>query len=196
MATLLEYLPDEILLIICQYLSQEQIIFAFFNLNYRLNCTISQFLQSLVILDDEYRHPINSRGLLSLIGPYLNSLTIKRTDLSTAEISLASSIQELTFIHTQSNAIPPLNNLTDLNIIHGSSVQSIMTLFSTTNNLHSVYIDPTTPLTIPLFSPPKYSTIKQLAITLQSSKDFIRLLGMCPELTCLNLNLYNWDFDE
>jgi hypothetical protein len=196
MATLLEYLPDEVLLIICQYLSQHQIIFAFFNLNHRLNCTISQFLQSLVILDDRYRHHRQTRQLLSLIGPYLNSLIIKQTHLSTDEISLASNIQELTFIDTQPDVIPQLNNLTDLNIIHGPSFQSIMTLFSKTNNLHSVYILPTGPLTIPLFSPPKYSTIKQLAITLQSPKDLVRLLGMCPELTCLDLNLHTCNFDE
>jgi hypothetical protein len=193
MATLLEYLPDEILLIICQYLSQGQIISAFLNLNHRLNCTISQFLQSLIILDDSHRQ---TRQLLSLIGPYLNSLTIKHTHLSTDEIRLASNIQELIFIHTQPDAIPRLNNLTDLSIIHGPSFQSIMTLFSTTNNLHSVYIFPTSPLTIPLFSPPKYSTIKQLAITLQSPKDLVRLLGMCPELTCLNLNLHTCNFNE
>jgi hypothetical protein len=150
----------------------------------------------LVILEDEYKHSRGSRQLLSLIGPYLNSLTIKHTHLSIAEISLASNIQELTFIHAQHTIIPQLNNLTDLNIIHGPSFESIMALFSTTNDLHSVYILPKNPLTIPVFSPPKHSIIKQLAIRLESTQDFIRLLEMCPELTCLNLDLHTCNLDK
>ena len=196
MATLLEHLPDEVLLIICQYLSQEHIILGFLDLNYRLNCTISQFLQSLVVLEDQHKAKTQSRRILSRIGPYLHSLTIRHTRLSPEEISLASNIQELTFINTQLDSIPVLHNLTDLNIIHGPSFQSIYVLFSTINNLHSVYISPLSPLSIPLFASPKSSTIKQLAITLQSPQDFIRLLGMVPELTCLNLILHSCTFDE
>lgn len=196
MTALLEYLPDEILLVVCGYLSQKQILRAFCGLNSRLNCTISQFLQSLLIVDDKYEIGEPSRRLLSTIGPYLHSLAIRQTRLTAAEISLASNIQELTFIHTPPDPIPPLANLTDLNIIDGPSFQSVNTLFCKTNDLHSVYITSTDALTIPLFSPPKYSTVEQLAIALKSTKDFLRLLDACPELTCLNLTLHDCCFNE
>jgi len=190
MATVLEYLPDEVFLIICQYLSQYHIIDAFWDLNSRLNCTISQFIRTLTVKNEYYLDDVRTRKLLSIIGPYLHSLTIKQIHLSSDEISLASNIQELTFIHTQPSTIPVLNNLTDLNIITGPSFQSIDILFSkTNNNLHSVYIASTSPLKIPVLVPKTYSTIKQLAITLQSSEDFIHLLSICPELICLNLIL-------
>ncbi|CAF0923834.1 unnamed protein product [Rotaria sordida] len=42
-----EQLPDEILLIICSYLSPFHIIKIFNDLNYRLNCTISQYRQNI-----------------------------------------------------------------------------------------------------------------------------------------------------
>ncbi|CAF1215904.1 unnamed protein product [Rotaria sordida] len=42
-----EQLPDEILLIICSYLSPFHIIKTFNDLNYRLNCTISQYRQNI-----------------------------------------------------------------------------------------------------------------------------------------------------
>jgi len=190
MATRLEYLPDEILLIICQYLSQAEIIHAFLGLNYRLNCTISHYTKLLIINCEQ------TRKLLPIIGHYLNSLTIKQMNLSSDEICLALNIQELTFIHTQPDTIPELNNLTDLNIITGPSFQSIDFLFSKTNNLHSVYIASTSPLTIPILVPKQISTIKQLAVTLQSSEDFIRLLSLCPELTCLNLILQNCKLEK
>jgi hypothetical protein len=106
MSTILEQLPDEILLIVCQYLSQYQIIKSFLGLNYRLNCTISHFLQSLVLSRDDGLNHRQSRELLSTIGSYLHSLTIKDSQLSSAEISLASNIKELTFIHTRPDSIP------------------------------------------------------------------------------------------
>lgn len=194
MATLIEYLPDEVLLIICRYLSQYDIIRAFLGLNYRLNCTVSQFTQSLVL---SYGVKHDRAGiLLSLIGPELRSLTIKSTPLSSEEISLAPNIEEITFVNTDPYCLPVLKNLTDLNIINGPAFASVNSLFSKTNNLHSIYIDSTNALTIPLFSPPKFSIIKQLAITLQSSKDLIRLLYVCPELTCLNVTLKNYKVDE
>ncbi len=106
MATILEHLPDEILLIICNYLSQYEIITALFGLNNRLNCTISQFLQSLVLSTENNSNLNRSRQLLSMIGLYIQSLTIKYIHLSSADISLASNIQELTFMHTQPDHIP------------------------------------------------------------------------------------------
>ncbi|CAF3115710.1 unnamed protein product [Rotaria sp. Silwood2] len=42
-----EQLPDEILLIICSYLSPFHIIKTFNDLNYRLNCTINQYRQNI-----------------------------------------------------------------------------------------------------------------------------------------------------
>lgn len=104
--TLLEYMPDEILLNICQYLSQYDIVVAFFGLNKRLNCTISQFLQSLTIANDNFLNFYGNRKLLFIIGPYLDSLTIKNTNLSSSEINLASNIHELTLIHAQLDQLP------------------------------------------------------------------------------------------
>ena len=100
MKTTLEHLPDEILLLICRYLSQRRIILAFFGLNNRLNRTISQYYRSLIV-DTQYYSSRNNRQLLPIIGPYLHSLTIKYSGLSSTEISLASNIRELTFLNTQ-----------------------------------------------------------------------------------------------
>ncbi|CAF0927247.1 unnamed protein product [Rotaria sordida] len=197
MTTSLEYLPDEILLIICQYLSQYDIVLAFFGLNNRLNCTISQFTQTLIISNENCSTHRENYQLLSIIGPYLHSLTIKNIHLSSSEISIASNIQELTFIHTQPDDIPPLRNLTDLNIIYGSTIKLIDVLFpkkNNKNNLHSVYIASISPLKIPIFSPQKFSKIKQLAIPLQSFDDLVHLLYICPELTCLNVMLQTCNF--
>ena len=47
-------LPDEIILHICRYLSWFDIITAFYNLNSRLNQTISQYLQNVRVGDDCY----------------------------------------------------------------------------------------------------------------------------------------------
>ncbi|CAF2514907.1 unnamed protein product [Rotaria sp. Silwood2] len=194
MITSIEHLPDEILLNICQYLSQYDIILAFFGLNNRLNCTVSQFIQTLIISNENYFTHRENYQLLSIIGPYLHSLTIKHTHLSSAEISLASNIQELTFIHSQLDDLPPLRNLTDLNIIYGSTFKLIDVLFSNNNNnLHSIFLVSTSPLKISIFSPPKFSKIKQLAISLQSFDDFVHLLHICPELTCLSLMLQSWN---
>jgi hypothetical protein len=79
----------------------------------------------------------------------------------------------------------------------GPSFQSIDVLFLNNNdNIHSVYIASSSPLTVPIVSPPRFSKIKQLAITLQSLDDFVYLLPLCPELTCLNLNLQNCHFTK
>ena len=110
MATILEHLPDEILLIICKYLSQYEIITAFFGLNNRLNRTISQYLQSLVLSTENNFNLSGSRQLLSMIGPYIQSLTIKHIHLSPVDISLASNIQELTFMHIQPDPIPVISD--------------------------------------------------------------------------------------
>lgn len=101
MTTLLEYLPDEILLIICQYLAQRHVIRAFFGLNYRLNSTISHYTQSAFIFNDNTLDYDENYELLSIVGPYLHSLTIKNTCLSTNKLSLASNIRELTLINTK-----------------------------------------------------------------------------------------------
>lgn len=66
-------------------------------------------------------------------------------------------------------------------------------LFLTYANLHSVYTASIKPLKVPIFSPNKFSAIKQLAITLQSFDDLINLLAICPELTCLDLTLQTCD---
>ncbi|CAF1373777.1 unnamed protein product [Rotaria magnacalcarata] len=193
MTTLLEYLPDEILLTICQYLYQRYIIQAFCGLNYRLNCTISHFIRSFIVSNENFLTNEENVQLLSTIGPYLRSLTIKNISLSANEISLASNIRELTLIHTQPCLIPPLRNLTDLNIIYGPKFQSIDVLFLPNNNIHSVYISSISPLKVPVFSASKFSSIKQLTITLQSFDDFVQLLRICPQLTCLNLTLQTCD---
>ena len=196
MATVLEDLPDEILLIISEYLSQKQIIRVFFGLNYRLDCMISQFFHSLIISNSNNELDGSSRDLLKIIGPYLRSLIIKQTQLSAEEMKLALNIEELTFIDTQPDPIPSIPHLTDLNIIRGPAFQSINSIFTQTNQLHSVHIGSNNPLTIPLFSPPKYSSIKQLSIMIESPKDFIRLLNACPQLTCLYLYLQNCSLTE
>ncbi|CAF1035372.1 unnamed protein product [Adineta steineri] len=185
MITTIEYLPDEILLIICNYLSQYHIIHAFFNLNDRLNSTISQYYNSLIVDHNVYRE------LLPIIGSYLQSLTIKDISLKSHEISLASNIQELTFDKQHPQSIPSLVNLTDLNIINAPSTNLTDVLFLTNNNIHSIYISSQTPLTI---STTKISKIKQLGVTLRSLDDCISLFSICPELTCLNLHLLNCNF--
>ena len=57
----LEHLPDEILLLICSYLKQTDVLYAFENLNVRLHRTIKHYRRSITLFDDElspmhYKH--------------------------------------------------------------------------------------------------------------------------------------------
>ena len=80
-----------------------------------------------------------------------------------------------------------MEHLTDLNIIPTRSFSIVDILFSKTKSLHSVYIAPSIPLTIPSLSPLQYSHLQQLSIPLATIEDFYRLLPICPTLTCLSV---------
>ncbi|CAF1092389.1 unnamed protein product [Adineta ricciae] len=189
MVSTFEHLPDEILLTICQFLSQYHIIHGFYDLNHRLNCTVAQFTTSFFMQRRYVYDQDQNQEILSTIGRFLRSLTVKDVKLSSQDLLLTPNIHELTFIRTCVCPLPPLVHLTDLNIFNPFPTSVTNTLFTSNPNLHSVFICSTSVL---INLPPptgQTSAIKQLAVTLQSLSDLPSLLRFCPHLTCLNLNL-------
>lgn len=190
MVTTFEVLPDEILLLICEYLCQYEIIIAFFNLNFRLNCTISAYIRTLIVSEDYDKY------IFELIRTEIQSLTVKNNKLTSNEIRMGLNIEELNLIRTNPVDFADFRCLTDLNMHFVPAFPSILSIYSRNPHLHSIYLEPNEPLTIPTFSPSKISTIKQLAIYVDSTNSFIRILRTCPNLTCLNLTLAQCDFKD
>ena len=183
MKTVFEILPDEIILLICQYLSSKEIIRAFMDLNFRLNCTISGYTSYWTVSDPD------DKPTFELIRNELRSLTVKNSLLTNDEIRTAINIEELNLIRTLPMNLTNFEYLTDLNIHFIPVFPSLLTLYSRNTHLHSIYLESNQSLTIPEFDPSKISSIKQLAIHVDSATSFLRILRTCPELTCLNLAL-------
>ncbi|CAF1211884.1 unnamed protein product [Adineta steineri] len=105
-----EQLPDELLLIICSYLSSFHIIKAFNDLNYRLNCTINQYRQNIDLrglnlrqfyffckmIRSSFGNKVNSI-ILSNAAPSVRQLTLFRKQIEPF-IQLLPNLQRLTLI--------------------------------------------------------------------------------------------------
>ena len=79
-----ERLPDEIILEICRYLSCTDILYSFFNINIRLNCTISIYYQHVILRQTSFiQFEYICRNILPKIGCKIRSLCINAnwTDL-------------------------------------------------------------------------------------------------------------------
>ncbi|CAF1073588.1 unnamed protein product [Adineta steineri] len=75
--TRLEALPDEILLLICEYLSSTEILFSFVGLNSRLSKTISGFCRHVVLAQIPFkRFNYICKTILPQIGTQISSLVV------------------------------------------------------------------------------------------------------------------------
>ena len=73
----LEFLPDELLLEICRYLHCSHVLYSFFNLNSRLNQTITSYCRHVWFRRASYRQLLHIYdSILPQIGPAIISLTI------------------------------------------------------------------------------------------------------------------------
>jgi hypothetical protein len=84
-----EQLPDEILLIICSYLSSYHTIKAFNDLNSRLNCTISQYRQNIDLRCLNLRQFYYfCKMIRSSFGPKVRSIILSNTAPSVRQLIL------------------------------------------------------------------------------------------------------------
>ncbi|CAF1108625.1 unnamed protein product [Adineta ricciae] len=86
---LFEQLPDEILLIVCSYLSSFHITKAFNDLNYRLNCTINQYRQHLDLRGLDLRQFYFFCKMLRVsFGKQVRSITLSNAAPSVRQLTL------------------------------------------------------------------------------------------------------------
>lgn len=106
MKTTFEYFPDEILLLICRYLPQCDIFWAFHDLNHRLNCTISGYFHSMIVREHIGPDYLDRPHLFPLIGSRLRSLKVRGTYITAANMRAAPNIEELTLHYARADIIP------------------------------------------------------------------------------------------
>lgn len=104
--TRFEDLPNELLLLTYRYLRPCDLIWAFYGLNYRLNCTISHTFGSFTLLSENVTTTGKGREVLQLIGKYTRSLTLKSSTLSIDDFQLVPYLEELNYSYIQSQPIP------------------------------------------------------------------------------------------
>ena len=165
----LEKLPDELLLLICQYLSSTEVLYSFYGLNIRLFQMISGYFQHVVIAQTPYKLFTHiCASILPEIGSNINSLVISnqwKGILSKSFLnyydeqisSLFPNLKQLTFVsfsdHSLKFFLDRLKNLPDLHEITlchtyqslGNSMDSetlLHELFKANNNqLNSILFD-------------------------------------------------------
>ncbi|CAF2393856.1 unnamed protein product [Rotaria sp. Silwood2] len=100
--TTFEILPDEIILEICRYLHCSHVLYSFFDLNTRLNKTITSYCQHVWFRRASYKQLLYIyQYILPRIGSSVLSLTIHPLH----QVSFPSS-----FKHQISNIFPNLKN--------------------------------------------------------------------------------------
>lgn len=75
-----EILPDELLLMVCSYLNNIDILQAFYNLNHRLNSTISDYIKKIDLIQVSY----------SQFNKYCHMLTETNLGLQLKSLSLSN----------------------------------------------------------------------------------------------------------
>jgi len=216
--TCLENLPDEILLLICRYLSSCEVLYSFFELNHRLSQTVNGYYRHVVIERVSYKYfPSICSIILPSIGFHIRSLILSdqwKGTLSSLFLnyfsqqqinSICPNLKDLTCIaftdFSLQNLLNSLRNFHDFHQIkiHRSyaypskSIQSedlLNDIFTTNNNrLNSILFDDESIV----FSFENlhriYSNINELSIDLKTIDDLHRLLTILPRLTSLSVGI-------
>jgi hypothetical protein len=130
--SILEDLPDEILLIICRYLSSVDVLFSFYGLNFRLSQTISDYCRDVFLSPVAYQQLTYSCSLiLPEIGTNICSLTV--SDQWTGGI--LSKVFLTHFDGKMSLSFPRLQHLTLMSF----STNSLMSFLNCLQNLTELF---------------------------------------------------------
>ena len=215
-----EEFPDEILLLICQYLSSVDTLFSFYGLNSRLSQTISGYYRHVVLSQIPFkRYNYISTSILPEIGTNIRSLTV-----SNEWTGVLSKIFLNQFGERMSLAFPRLKHLTLIAFISKSLIlfidclQNCTELLEITINglfaefkdgneaeilLYKILLANNNRLNSIIFG--SYSTafplntkhddtifqnIEKLHIDLKTINDLHRLLTMLPRLRCLHTKIH------
>jgi hypothetical protein len=217
--TILEDLPNELLLLICRYLSSTDVLFSFYGLNCRLSQTISGYFRHVVIAKTPYmQFKSICTSILPEIGSNIYSLVISnqwKGVLSKIFLSYFGERMSLTFpnlkylIFISFNAnslklfLDSLQNLPELHeivlcyqyevaISPCESQILLHRIFSANNNrLNSILFDDES-IVFSLddkSSDILYFNIQKLSIDLKTVNDLHRLLTVLPQLISINVTI-------
>ena len=214
--TTLEDFPDELLLLICRYLSSTEVLFSFHGLNYRLFRMISEQFQHVVMAQIPYkRFQTICTSILPGIGSSITSMVLSnkwKGVLSKLFVqyfgdrmcSIFPNLEQLTLIsfndRSLTSFLDTLQNLPKLHQIHIHHMYQITDetmqkeklldqIFTANNNqLDTILFDDDSMI----FSLPDgmnnvvYSNIRRLSTDLKTINDLHRILTLLPGLVSLN----------
>ena len=215
----LEHLSDEILLIICRYLSSIDILYSLYGLNSRLDGTISEVYRHLVLENVPYlRLTYICSSIIPHIGYNIRSLTV--SDRATEKLSniflqhfyrripsIFPQLRCLTLVHVTTDVLASfVDNLTDLKDLNRLNISSLNrgnidenemqtilnNLFSANHSrLSSISFDQESiPLTVlEQNNSSFYPNITKLEILLEYLSDLHHLLTRLPQIQILHVCL-------
>lgn len=213
----LEDLPDEIVIEICFYLNQFDILYSFINLNQRLQCTISEFRQHLDFssfslseferITCPYLFNYISEGLIKLI--LSNECASGQIELFEKTLDNQSFqnkfpfLKSLKFIEftndnkTISSKILFIQELYLEFSVHENMTKEtenilISSIFNTNNNLEKIKLN--------IHCGVKINSelginkkLKEINIQLNNLNDFLTLLKIAPNLTHVQVGIYGYN---
>ncbi len=215
----LEELPDELLLLICRYLSSTDILFSFYGLNSRLSQTISGFCQHVVLAQVPFKQfNYICTSILPNISTNICSLVVSndwKGVLSKIFLKYFGEKMSLTFprlkrLIVTTFLISSLISFLDcLHNLHELCEIKIMSLYEMDNKssiepetlLHRIFTANNNRLTSILFDddslafsykkkiPMNYPHIEKLIIELKTLNDLHRLLTVLPQLKFIHVTL-------
>ena len=216
----LENLPDELLLLVCRYLSSIDILFSFYGLNFRLSTTISGFCRHVALAEVPFnRFNYICKSILPNIGTNISSLVVSndwKGVLSKTFLSYFGDKMSLTFprlkhltlivmyIDSLTAFIDCIQNLTELFEINihrlstqfnnSSELQTLLHRLLAANNsrLNSIICGHySDPFSIDIQNNDVFfSNIKKLHINLKTINDLHDLLTILPNLSYLQTQIY------
>lgn len=219
--TILEDFPDELLLLMCRYLSSTEVLFSFYGLNSRLTRMISEHFGHVVMAQIPYkRFQTICSAILPDIGSIITSMVLSnkwKGVLSKMFIgyfgdrmsSIFPNLERLILIsfndRSLTSFLDTLQNLSKLHEIHIHHMYQItdetmqkekfFDRILTTNNhrFDSIFFDDDSMI----FSFPDgminaiYSNIRRLSIDLKTINDLHRIFNLLPELISINAAINN-----
>lgn len=216
-----EILPDEILLKICRYLRIAGVLYSFYNLNHRLNVTITGYCRHLDLCGMTYQQ-YNSivSNILPQLAPFVQSFAFNyfRDRLwSTQAIALFNTPQisfvfprirkitlydftseELSSFMNKLHNLPDLRELVIRDIV-GDVDKTLLDVLFTANNHHinSIIFEPfTTAFEVLEFKHSyTYENIQKLVINLKSNQQLRQILAVIPNIQYLYVTIYKHDDD-
>ncbi|CAF1459657.1 unnamed protein product, partial [Didymodactylos carnosus] len=200
-ATKLENMPDELILECCTYLAPYHVLLSLFGLNTRLNCTITEYRQNILIdgtsthLINRGYHYINST-LLPMMGYQVYSLTIVNPQESPL-IKIdqhTPNLEQLTFINCSINRLQfylsllsSLKQLKEL-VIDCFRINCIEKIINSNKYVNRIWISDND-ISLNDVAQYQYKHLTNLTIPLENVNDLLILFKICPNIQYLNVHL-------